>query len=323
MTPNHLADTVAQLKLHPILVDVGASGDQFPAWESIMSQSIYVGFDPDERALSETEGNSFYQYHILKQAITNDATSDSVKFYLTKFPYCSSTLKPLNNEVANYHFASYFDVIGETEAPATTLDQALQSLNLHAAHWLKLDSQGTDLRIIKSLPSSLVSSIMAVDIEPGLINSYEGEDLFVDAHAYLIQQGFWLSHAEVKGAIRVKPSTLDHYSDLSDQIHKVRTSPGWVEARYLRKVETLTTEDEHKLLWLFAVVDTQYGYALDILEAFRLRFSEDTVYKLMKAYTIQLLQPVDQQEAAKGIKRFIPYSVKHTIKTVIRRLAGS
>ena len=61
----------------------------------------------------------------------------------------------------------------------------MDRLSLSGIDWLKTDSQGTDLRIFNSLRPEVRSRVLAIDIEPGLIDAYVGEDLFVDAHKEL------------------------------------------------------------------------------------------------------------------------------------------
>lgn len=47
---------LAQLAIHPVLIDVGASNAPPSLWAAIAPQSIYVGFDPDKREIHELDG---------------------------------------------------------------------------------------------------------------------------------------------------------------------------------------------------------------------------------------------------------------------------
>ena len=77
----------------PVLVDIGASGAPPSWWLSIATESIYVGFDPDARDFGEDSASIFERSHIIGKAVTV-VEQDSITFYLTKSPYCSSTLHP-------------------------------------------------------------------------------------------------------------------------------------------------------------------------------------------------------------------------------------
>ena len=85
----------------------------------------------------------------------------------------------------------------------------LDRLSLDRIDWFKTDSQGIDLRLFNSLRDEVRSRVLAVDIEPGLISAYLGEDTFVDVHKNLTRSGFWLSNVNVCGTVRMRKSALD------------------------------------------------------------------------------------------------------------------
>src|SRR5512132_2221399 len=97
-----IRNLLRQMKATPVLVDIGASAGAPEMWNPIAQQSVYVGFDPDMRAMKDTSGGAFAREIILNEAITNDAKANEVEFILTRFPYCSSTLVPDANSLSNY-----------------------------------------------------------------------------------------------------------------------------------------------------------------------------------------------------------------------------
>ena len=195
---------LSELNIHPVLVDIGASDAPPKIWESIAQHSIYVGFDPDLREIYEVPESCFYKAIIVNEAITSHKESNEVLFYLTRSPFCSSTLKPDSESLSNFLFSDLFVVEREVRVRATTLDSVIERLSLPCVDWLKTDSQGTDLRIFNNLRDDIRSRVLAIDIEPGLIDAYIGEDLFVDAHRDLTQNGFWLSTLNIDGAVRMR-----------------------------------------------------------------------------------------------------------------------
>ena len=79
---------------------------------------------------------------------------------------------------------------------ATATDSVLSRLDISRLRTSdRFDSQGIDLRLINSISSDVLSRVMAIDTEPGLIDIYQGEDLFVDVHRDLTSNGFWLWNA--------------------------------------------------------------------------------------------------------------------------------
>lgn len=284
-TTNHL---LSELDIHPVLIDIGASGAPPKIWDEIAQHSIYVGFDPDLRDLREVPDSRFYKAIIVNKAITSDKECDEVLFYFTKSPYCSSTLKPDSKSLSNFLFSDLFIVERKAKVPAATLDSVMERLSLSSIDWFKTDSQGTDLRIFNSLKPKVRSRVLAVDIEPGLIDAYVGEDLFVDAHRDLTQNGFWLSNLNICGAIRMRRSNLEKMAKLNEKsvASTVRTSPGWCEARYLRTIEWMDQRDftnrDYVLLWGFALLDGQYGFAMDLGIGYEQRFGIDKVSQIMQ-----------------------------------------
>jgi hypothetical protein len=317
---------LSKLDIHPVLIDVGASGTRPEIWEAIARHSIYVGFDPDDRDLQEVRNGRYYREIIVNKALTDDEESNTVLFYLTKSPACSSTLKPDSESLSHYLFSDLFIVEEEQMVVASSLNSIMDRLLLPGIDWFKTDSQGTDLRLFNSLKEEICSKILAVDIEPGLIDTYVGEDLFVDAHKEFSRSGFWLASLDVEGAVRMKRSTLSEVkswnSDISrDLIEKtVKKSPGWVNARYFRTLEWLAQGDfsqrDYVLLWLFSILEHQVGFAFDLVIEYERGFGRDDICQLMRDECILQLRQLRRRIPALA-KSLIPVRIKQLIKKII------
>jgi len=297
-------------------VDIGASGAPPKVWEPIARHSIYVGFDPDRRELHDVAEGQYARSIIINEAVTSASDQNQVHFYLTQSPYCSSTLPPDTAALAKYLFSDLFVVEREVLVPASPLNAVIDRLRLQGVDWFKTDSQGTDLRLFQSLKDNLRERVLAIDIEPGLIDAYRGEDLFVDAHRELIRQGFWLSFLDVKGTVRMKRTTLqamtNQYPKLKDShiYQSIHPSPGWCEARYLRTLESLAERNaevrDYALLWVFAMVERQWGYALDIAHAYKQQFAQDSVSSLLRDLPLKLI--IQKNRNFRSIaRRFLPH----------------
>ena len=257
--------------IEPVLVDVGASGEAVSAWQSVASRAFYVGFDPDSREMSDTCGRGFARSVIINQAVA--ATAGEASFYLTRSPQCSSTLLPDKEALADYLFSDLFEVEQRVSTKTTTLDLVLENLKLSRIDWLKIDTQGTDLRIFNSIDQSVRRSILCVDVEPGLIHAYQGEDLFVDTHRELMRQGFWLSNLNVRGNVRMKPKSAQAALQSDENLRhdvlmsKAGFAPGWAEARYLRSLDSLSADCSARdlvLLWGFSLLNGHFGHAFEV-----------------------------------------------------------
>jgi hypothetical protein len=219
-------------------------------------------------------------------------------------------------------------IIERTETrKASTLNAVLDRLNLPQIDWMKIDTQGTDLRVYNSLRKELRDKLLAIDIEPGLRGAYVGEDLFCDVHKGMMARVLAVEPAGLR-LVRMRKSTLDWLADRDakaspDTIAKaVRQTPGWTECRYLRSLESLAataaTRREYVLLWVFALIDKQYGFCLDLALEYARRFGEDEVSKRLEAESIARID--EAIEISKKPKNGVKLSVFGRVKRKVRRV---
>jgi FkbM family methyltransferase len=325
---SELGDLLRDLDIQPVLMDVGASGAPPPIWAGISSQSFYVGFDPDLREIHEDKVAGFHRSIILNEAVTAERQSTEVSFFLTRSPFCSTTLDPNPKATASWLERDLFDVEGRATVRATTIDSAMARLKLSRIDWIKLDTQGTDLRIINSISSEVFSRVMAIDTEPGLIRIYQGEDMFVDVHRALTGNGFWLSDMRTGGFLRMRRTTLDVVRQSNAGIddnyirEAVRTSPAYIEARYLRTVEWLAdnkmSEQEYMLLWIFALADRQLGFALDLSVEYERLFCASAASRKLTETTWALMSGSHRRQTLKSASA----PVTRRVKSVLGRFVG-
>ena len=306
-------DLLTQHDIRPVLLDIGASGSPMDIWEEIAPHSIYVGFDADEREIQDVHQSRFFDWNIIRKAATGEEKHE-VTFHLTKSPYCSSMLPPDGDSLSQYLFSDLFLVEDEVAAPSITLDSALEDLSLSSVDWFKTDSQGTDLRLFMSLRDEIRDRVLAIDIEPGLIDAYVGEDLFVDAHRDFVQKGFWLSSLDVNGTVRMRRSSLQAASAIDPHVTEsfiyqaVRDTPGWCNARYFRTLDWLAKGDftsrDYILSWAFAIIDNQPGFAFDLALEYERLFGEGDVTQILQREAILLMRNA-YQSPRRSMRRFL------------------
>lgn len=311
--------------LHPVVLDIGASGPPRTTWDFVARHSVFVGFDPDLREISELAGTGFYRAVMVNEAVTAEKDKDRITFFLTRSPYCSSTLEPDLNVQADYSLADLYEVERQVEVKATTLDAVLRRLDLERVHWFKVDSQGTDVRLFNSLSPQVRDRVLCVEVEPGLIATYKGEDVFTEAHRVLIEQGFWLSDANLCGSPRIRQSSMLRLRqsqpafDATMAGARCRVAPSWVEATYLRSIDHLTRQSapatDYVLLWAFALVGKQWGFALDVAWAYEERFGLDETARAMAMPLVEWFErPAPRPRAIRRIKALVPVAVKQWVK---------
>ena len=252
----------------PVLVDIGASGLLPKQWELLAPYSICVAFDADTRdfKVSESESGKWKKLYSINRIVAPRDRSDA-DFYLTQSPYCSSTLRPDNMALRPWAFRDLFVVEKAVMLSAIDLQSALAKIGLDYVDWFKIDSQGTDLRIFESLPNTIISKIVAVEFEPGIIDAYIGEDKLHQVMNYMDRQPFWVSHMEVKGSQRIDSDDLAGLGFIQRRYLEcfLKTAPGWCEISY---INTLDSRDlscrEHLLGWVVATIKGEHGFAVHV-----------------------------------------------------------
>lgn len=251
----------------PVLVDVGASGDVHRDWAPLAPYAVCVAFDADARAMGYVEKRaSGFKRLVVYSAILHDQELDTAGFYLTRSPYCSSVLRPLNDQLRAWAFHDLFEVERETRIRTVTLRRVLAEQLLDRVDWFKTDSQGMDLRLFRSLGEDRLRQVLAAQFEPGIIDAYQGEDMLADLLPFMRGRGFWMSDLTLRGSQRISararrelPAHLEPHAH-----HLLRASPGWGEATYLNTFEGSWSIRDLLLGWVISTLRAQHGFALEL-----------------------------------------------------------
>jgi hypothetical protein len=274
-------------KQPPVLIDIGASGEINTKWKAIAPYAICIAFDADDRdfKVDEKVNTSYKKLIVFNRIVTAEAISNT-SFYLTTSPYCSSLLKPEIEKLNPWVFKDLFKVEKVATLPAITLADTLQQAGITYIDWFKSDTQGTDLRLFKSLSSDLSDQVLAAEFEPGIIDAYEGEDKLFVVMQEMHNRNFWLSSMDVKGTQRVNPDyTKTMGSFVSERL--IRKSPCWAEVTYLRQTFP-ATQRQLLLLYVFALLEKQFGFALEVIDYAMGRYN-DPIFQDCKAAVLNQL----------------------------------
>jgi hypothetical protein len=266
----------------PVLIDIGASGGIHSKWKYIAKYAYCIAFDADDREFQMSEEfNKDYKKLIHVNRIVTALPSGNTPFYLTQSPFCSSLLEPDEEKLDPWLFKPLFEVKKITNLPSVTLAETLQSAGISYIDWFKVDTQGTDLRIYKSLPQEIRDTILFAEFEPGILDAYKEEDKLYSVMQEMHSQGFWLSSMNVKGTQRLQNSYAAQIgSFLSERI--IKTSPGWAELTYFRNPERLSRRSL-LLILVFALLERQYGFALELVDKGRQQFRESLLDECRKS----------------------------------------
>jgi hypothetical protein len=273
----------------PVLVDIGASGEIHNKWKEIAPYCICIAFDADDREMTFTEKHSSgFKKLISINRIVTDRPEKEVDFFLTRSPFCSSTLEPDLEALSKWPFQDLFTVEKKIKLKAVQLVEALVNLKIFYIDWLKIDTQGTDLRLFKSIPDAVSRKILAVEFEPGIIDAYKEEDKLYEVIHHMNKTDFFMSDIIVKGVQRLNPKMIQSLSGLKQRAikgaHKI--SPGWCEVTYMNTLREPADKRSYLLAYAFALLDKQYGFALEIAEK-GIKNAPDPFFDELRQYALR------------------------------------
>lgn len=280
----------------PVLLDIGAAGEIDKKWREIARHSVCIAFDADEREMGYVvREKSGYRKLYVYNCIVTDAVTGEADFHLTRSPQCSSLLEPRQESLDNWAFGDYFRVERNVRLKTVSLPHVLAELGIEKVDWFKTDSQGTDLRLFKSLGEERIARVLAAEFEPGLIDAYRGEDKLWSLLAYMEDKPFWMTGLNVKGSQRIANGVAaDRLGVLERRLLPalLKTSPGWGEVAFLNTFagETACLDQRDYLLgWVFAAIEEQYGFAMEVAAKGHERFA-DPVFLELEAVALKKLR---------------------------------
>jgi hypothetical protein len=283
---NRILTTKELVDKPPVLIDIGASDQIHKPWKNIRKYSICIAFDADEREFSfvKEEVGKFKKL-LIYNCIVTDTEKGETDFYLTKSPYCSSLLQPNVDALKDWAFADKFEVESKVKIKTRSLVSVLNEARIDYIDWFKTDSQGTDLRLFTSIPDEMRNKILVAEFEPGILDSYQGEDKLYRLMQFMNDQLFWMARINVKGTQRISQELLNDITSI-ERLKKLLQfsmdiSPGWAEVLYLNSFEQKFDKREYLLGWIFVTITNQHGFALTIADQ-GLKIFGDNIFREMK-----------------------------------------
>lgn len=172
------------------VVDVGSRGAPPPELLPLRTISSYTGFDASYNAQFHDPGHtSRWANYKVKQSFIG-RRNESIEFYHYSDGGLSSALK--FNPSYGFEFTDAYSVDSTEVIPTSSLSESLD-YDIADVDFLKLDTQGTELDILRS---EGVSSIPLVEIEVEFIEVYSGQPLFGDVFNHMVSNGYrllWLT----------------------------------------------------------------------------------------------------------------------------------
>ena len=316
-------------KINLVLMEVGATGEPPTAWNNIASQSTYVGVGPEAQPPQQNLFYDFKKIHIVKNIATITET-ESVLLNVTKNALYSSILKPHPRAIRDYVDPDLAPA-AELSLPASTIDAIVRGLSLPGIDWLRTNINGIDVPVFQSLAEDTRRGILAVDTCLDLVDTFVGQNSDVARYPEFINEGFWLSRVFPYGPIRMRRESLTKINALDGSIDQRfltnhhRRTPGWLFVRFFRTAESLEERQlpprDYLVLWTFALLDGQVGFAADLLAVYERRFGADRLFQAMQRETLIRFKSLRPRTPLLTIARkCLPAPFKKVLRQILANL---
>jgi len=230
------------------LVDVGAAGGLQDRWKPFAKSVDLVAVEPDPRAIEtieKLETTTLRSLHRINSPLAEKA--GEVEFFLCKHPRQSSVLRPNPDHFKKYHDGHKWEVVETINLNAMRLDDVL--LPSLIADFLKLDTQGSELGILRG-SDSVLNSCLGVEVEVEFREMYLKQPLFGDVASFLISKDLdFIDFVAFGKWERSRPDGLRTF--LGELIH--------ADALFLRSPDSIIrdavkSDDQTQLIKYFAIL---------------------------------------------------------------------
>lgn len=294
---NRLINFLESIDTCLVLADIGASGERWEIYEQLKPIANLLQFDPDKRDIREVSCNLNSKRKIvtLNRAVV-EAEVEEVDFYLTRFPYCSSTLEPDFEKLKHYPYAEWFEIEKIQKVPAITINKAIEQTSFNHVDWIKIDTQGTEFRILKSISCPILDQLLVCDIEASLYPHYIGADTLPPIHQMMIDNDFWIVEMRPHWNTRISKKHIEQikqrYQGKNRKIfeyskHKEVTT---LEFSYLRTIEGCKKRnysfEKFVNLYVCHFVLGAFEYCLEILFEMEKIFNKKEIIDLLIEITL-------------------------------------
>ncbi len=189
-----LADVFSKAPLG--FIDIGARGGIHETVNALAPFVSVLGFEPDPEecalmvARIEKHGSPYAAVNL--EPVGLAGYNGTATLHRISVPTNDSLRIPNAELVARYNMVKW-ERIGELSVPVSMLDDVVfgsQQGNEHTGEMIKIDTQGTELEILKGGQKTLSERTVALIAEVSFAELYEGQGFFSEVEQYLRGLGF-------------------------------------------------------------------------------------------------------------------------------------
>ena len=172
-----------------VLGDVGASGGRDPRWSRFTSEYRAILFEPDPREFERLKEHSASNLVVLQAALTDSPRTLDLNLCVKQ--ELSSLFVPNFEYLGKFRKVERFEIAKTIRMEADTLRNQLRLNGIPDIDFMKLDTQGCELLILKGSEEYLDAAV-GVEVEVEFSAVYEGQPLFGEVDAFTREKGFEL-----------------------------------------------------------------------------------------------------------------------------------
>lgn len=186
----------AQQSLHEggiRVFDIGARNLSYDELNAITNLVDYSAFDADAtecRRISQAR-RKYSKQRVINAFIGQEAAE--IEFHLYRTPGSSSVFYPSQRYAEQFCKPGQATIERTCKMRSRSLDGLIAEYGLEYPHLLKLDTQGSELAILKAAPEVLRRCLM-VELEAEFIEQYQGQPLFYDICRFMYDSGYEVYH---------------------------------------------------------------------------------------------------------------------------------
>lgn len=149
----------------------------------------FVGFEPEQKEFERLSAAASANETFFNRALYSKP--GEITLYHTRDP-ATTSIYPPNSRLIGQLVPDdiMLDVVARERIEATTLDRALQEADVDVLDFLKLDTQGSELDILRGAENTIESGLFGIETEVEFAPIYLGQPLFADVSNYLREKGF-------------------------------------------------------------------------------------------------------------------------------------
>ena len=242
------------------VIDVGARVAGIESnWWRLEGLAGYFGFEPDAAECARLNASRHGRETYVPLAL--GAQRGERAFFVTQKPACSSLYPPDEAVIARYPSLRGVTQTGQVNVTVVPLDDWWQESGRPDVSFIKLDTQGSELDILRGA-GSVISRCVGCEVEVEFSPIYKGQPLFPDVDRFMKEHGFmlWrlhgLCHYTERPGGRWKRTENVSYGGKN---RRFPAGPGrlfWANAIYFRDyADDFYRENPERLLTLAALLE--------------------------------------------------------------------